>query len=193
VRVCFGDASLGSLDALTGVDSASLFVFQDERPLKGLAGYLDWRLCGSLSRILFEGRFTGVEGDALLFPTWGRLSFGRVFCFGAGKRDKLDREAFVALCRRAGEALSKAGVQTFVGQVPKVVGVDDVERARLFLAECALRFKGERIVLLGDGKVLAKAFGEVAGSFKDLEIDREAQAGVMRTASAPVAKAARAS
>jgi len=192
VRVSFGDASLGSLDAVGEVDSAALFVFQDERPLRGLAGYLDWRLCGSFSRILIEGRFTGVEGDALLFPTWGRVSPGRVFCFGAGRNEKLDREAFVALCRRACEALSKAGVHGFVGQLPKVVGLDDTERARVFLAEGASRFKGERIVLLGDGKLLAKVFGEVAGSFKDIEIDREPVAGVMRTASAPAARAARA-
>lgn len=192
MRVSFGDASLPSVDALAGVESACLFVFQDERPLRGLAGYLDWRLCGGLSRILLEGRFTGVEGDALLFPTWGCVPPGRIFCFGAGRKDKLDRDAFAAIARRACESLSKAGVQGFVAQLPAVKGAEDVERARVFLTEGATRFKGERIVLLGDGKVLARSFGEVAGSMKGIEIDRDPVAGVMRVASAPAPKTARA-
>ena len=48
-----------SLDGLTGVDSLCVFVSEDERPLEGVAGYLDWRLCGQLSRVLIQKFFTG--------------------------------------------------------------------------------------------------------------------------------------
>ena len=55
-------SGLDSLDALTGIEAVCCFVVEDERPLSGAPGFLDWRLCGSLSRILHEGRFVGAAG-----------------------------------------------------------------------------------------------------------------------------------
>lgn len=192
MRLSFAEAGLASLDALTGVEAACLFVFEDERPLRGLAGYVDWRLCGGLSKILREGRFVGAAGDALLFPVFGRVPPGKLFCFGAGARQGHSAGAFALNARRAGQALSKAGVRSFAVALPPVEGADEVERAKIFLNEGAGAFKGERIVVFGEARALAKAFGEAGSTMKGLEIDRDPLPVPGRHAAAPAPKAARA-
>jgi len=172
VRLSFADAELSSLDALTGVESACLFVFEDERPLRGLAGLIDWRLCGRLSRILMDGRFVGAAGDALLFPVEG-IGPGKLFCFGSGLREKLGAKDFGEAARRAGQALTKAGVESFATSLPAMKGTSDKERAEAFLSEGVASFKGKRLVLFGDARALRATFHDVAKSMKGLEIDKE--------------------
>ncbi|HEY3452223.1 MAG TPA: M17 family peptidase N-terminal domain-containing protein [Myxococcales bacterium] len=194
MRLSFADAALATLDALSGVEAACLFVFEDERPLRGLAGFVDWRLCGALSRILTEGKFVGAPGDALLFPVWGRLGPAKLFCFGAGRRRGQGRDAFGATVKRACEAMSKAGVKSFATFLPPLEGAGEVDRARAFLAEGAASFKGERIVLFGDARALCSAFRDAAGSMKGLEIDHDPLPVPGRHAGAPAAsKASKAS
>jgi len=173
MRLSFTDPGLASLDALAGLDAFCLFVSEDERPLRGAAGFIDWRMCGALSRILKDGRFVGAMGDALLFPAGGRLSGERVFCFGAGRRADLSRAGFSALTRKACEAMTLAGSQAFAAELPQVAGLDEQERARVFVTEGLTRFKGDRVVLLGDGRAQARVFAQVADQMKALQVDKE--------------------
>jgi hypothetical protein len=173
MRLSFADASLAALDALTGLDAVALLVFEDERPLRSLAGIADWRLCGALSRILKEGRFTGARGDALLFPALSRFPGDRVFCFGAGRKAELGRAGFATAVRRMAQAISLAGAKAFVTELPEVDGLDEVERAKLFLTEGAAHFRGERIALCGDARGLARVFQQVSGLLPGLKLDRE--------------------
>src|SRR6266446_3210351 len=46
-----------------------------ERPLTGLAGLVDWRLSGRLSRLIRAGLVIGAAGEALLTPPGMRLAF----------------------------------------------------------------------------------------------------------------------
>ncbi|MBI5549276.1 MAG: peptidase M17 [Deltaproteobacteria bacterium] len=192
MKLSFAEAALGSLDALSGVDSACLFILEDERPLRGLAGLLDWRLCGGLSRILMEGRFVGASGDALLFPARGPVPVNRIFSFGVGRRSGLTSGAFALAVRHGCQALTRAGVKEVALQLPPLDGVEELERARTFLAEGATSFKGSRMILFGDARALAKAFSEAARSMKGLEVDREPLPVPGRAPSAPVSKVARA-
>ena len=68
------------------MDALCLFVGEDDRPLPGSAGYVDWRLCGALSRVLQSGFFVGARGDSLLLPTDGRFPVPRIFVIGLGRR-----------------------------------------------------------------------------------------------------------
>ncbi len=43
------EAGLDALDALKGFEALCCFVTEDERPLSGAAGFVDWRLCGELA------------------------------------------------------------------------------------------------------------------------------------------------
>ena len=83
LNVTFETGHPGQLD---GLDGAVAVVFQDERPLTGLAARADWRLNGFLSRLLVDNRFTGDRGEWLLVHTQGRLSFTHLFLVGMGRR-----------------------------------------------------------------------------------------------------------
>jgi hypothetical protein len=59
--------------------------FQDERPLKGSSGWMDWRLNGMLSRFLIEKRLTGDWQETTLIPSQGRVMPRMILLLGLGK------------------------------------------------------------------------------------------------------------
>jgi hypothetical protein len=73
----------GSIERVPA-DVAVVTVFETERPLRGECGRADWRLCGLLSDLLREGRFSGRPGEAALVPTFGRLRAPRLLLLGLG-------------------------------------------------------------------------------------------------------------
>lgn len=77
------EPTLGNVDALV-CDSIVVGVFSDVRPLAGLLGMIDWRLCGRLSRLFEQGVITGAEGERVLLPTHGRVPAPRLFLYGWG-------------------------------------------------------------------------------------------------------------
>jgi Cytosol aminopeptidase family, N-terminal domain len=58
--------------------------FENDRPLRGETGRVDWRLCGMLSDLLARGALRGSAGEAALIPTFGRLRAPRVLVLGLG-------------------------------------------------------------------------------------------------------------
>ncbi len=61
LRIEAAELGMAALDALD-VDSLAVFV-GPERPLQGLAGWVDWRLCGALSHALRDGFYDGGERE----------------------------------------------------------------------------------------------------------------------------------
>jgi len=59
--------------------------FQDERPLKGSSGWVDWRLNGMLSRFLIEKRLTGDWKETTLIPSQRRIIPRMILLFGLGR------------------------------------------------------------------------------------------------------------
>lgn len=58
---------------------------EDERPLRGDAGLVDWRLCGRISEQLRSGYVSGQLGEAALLPGSRPLSPGRILLVGTGR------------------------------------------------------------------------------------------------------------
>ena len=79
----FRPLTLEALDEAEA-EAVCLFVGEDERPLTGLAGLVDWRLAGRLSGMIRSGLLTGAPGEALLTPPGARLPFEKLFLFGTG-------------------------------------------------------------------------------------------------------------
>jgi hypothetical protein len=146
LRIEAADLGLPALDALD-VDSLAVFV-GPERPLQGLAGWVDWRLCGALSNALRDGFYDGGEREALLLPSAGRVGAARVFFFGLPPLP-LVPATFAAFARTACGALAKAGSRSFAASLPPLDG----PAARLWL-EASLERPVARQVLLGDAKAL---------------------------------------
>jgi Cytosol aminopeptidase family, N-terminal domain len=107
-----------TMEALDQADAEALclFVSEDERPLTGLAGLVDWRLSGRLSRMIRAGLVIGAAGEALLTPPGMRLSFKKLFVFGLGtaRRD----EELAAKLADALRRLAQAGVKDAALQLP---------------------------------------------------------------------------
>lgn len=68
-------------------DLAIAGLFTGDRPLRGGAARVDWRLCGLLSELLMSERLSGAPGDALLVPSTGALRAPRALIVGLGDRD----------------------------------------------------------------------------------------------------------
>jgi hypothetical protein len=61
-------------------------IFSDDRPLRGGAARVDWRLCGRISALLESGVLTGDRSEAVLMPSPGSLRAPRILLLGLGER-----------------------------------------------------------------------------------------------------------
>src|SRR5512142_1628588 len=116
-RIEMADLGLPAIDALD-VDALALFV-GPERPLQGLAGFADWRLCGLISRAIRDGNYGPDAGEALLLPSGGRIAVPRIFCFGLPQPARTPAE-FAAQARRLCVAMHKAGSAGWAGEFPTI-------------------------------------------------------------------------
>jgi hypothetical protein len=97
----------------TRTDLALVAYFEDERPLRGLAAFLDWRAGGKLSRLLRSGWCTGRAGEAVLLPGARGLPSDRIVLLGLGPL-----RAFDAVTARAAAA---AAVELVMKLLPRDV------------------------------------------------------------------------
>lgn len=152
VRIETAELGLPAVDALE-TDALAVFV-GPERPLQGLAGFVDWRLCGLLSRAIRDGSYDPDAGETLLLPSGGRLLVPRIFCFGTASPPR-DAASFSVLVRRLCHALHKAGSASWAGALPDVARHVSLPGPRLFL-QALLPVPPRSVVLLGDAHTLQR-------------------------------------
>jgi hypothetical protein len=123
-------------------DLLAVPVFSDERPLRGAAGRADWRLCGSLSRLVAARRLAGRPGEAVLAASFGGLAVPLVLALGVGPRRSFDASGLQTF---AGEAVRRAlalRVPTLAlpmpGETSERAGLGEREERLLFGAADAL-------------------------------------------------------
>ncbi len=121
----------GVLERIQGAEAVALGVFEDERPLKGMAGFVDWRLHGLISRLLLEQRVEGALLEGCLIPTRGKLPMDKVFLFGLGSLDKLSVQVFQRVAHQVVQTMVKAGVNHFA------LSLWDLTRGRVAPEEAA--------------------------------------------------------
>ena len=171
MRLTLNDMSLASIDAISGVDALCLFIGEDERPLKGLAGYADWRMCGALSGILRSGYFAGAPGDCLLYPVVHGVSAQCVFFFGMGSRREFRQESIGEALRTAVEVLQKAGCASLALEIPGVTEANAGEVASVFIEDCISRFSGSEVILLdAEASALSQALQQSSDALKRLQV-----------------------
>jgi hypothetical protein len=150
VNVSAHEIGLEGLDALQGVDALCLFVGEDDRPLPGSAGYVDWRLCGALSRVLQSGFFVGALEDSLLLPADGRFPLPRIFVLGLGQRQGLEASSLGEAMAFAARVLAKARVQGVALEIPGAGQLDEGTRVSALNEKFLPAFKGQRVAVLAD-------------------------------------------
>jgi hypothetical protein len=81
-KIARGD--LTGLDTLA-TDALVLPMFSEKKQPQGVAGFVDWRLCGRLGRMLLKKQFNGALGETVLMTPVGRFGAQRIFLFGLGE------------------------------------------------------------------------------------------------------------
>lgn len=122
-----------ALDNLSA-DAMALFCWEDIRPLKGVLGLVDWRVCGAISRAIETEMFHGVVGETLLLPAPKRLGVGNLFVFGLGLRAQWSPEKFAQACAHAQHVLSQAQSLHACWSTPACLGDVRVEQTFVQLA-----------------------------------------------------------
>lgn len=79
-------------------------IYEDQRPLKGVAGRLDWRLRGFLSKFVMQGRIQGKHKEFVYIPIkhQGRIRHLMVVGLGAAAADAGDADLLEDLAKTVG-------------------------------------------------------------------------------------------
>lgn len=83
--------------------------FEDVRPLKGLAGELDWLLCGALSSLIIKNKLRGALGELALLTTRSKVPASKIFMLGLGPRGSVSAETLRKAAQSAAAAAVGAG------------------------------------------------------------------------------------
>jgi hypothetical protein len=120
-----------------GVELCACSIWSNERPMRGFAGLLDWRLGGRLSALLKSGFMRGDFGEALLVPGKPQLPFEKVLLFGLGERHAFGDATFRRAVVRIAQALEGIRVRRAVVELPgRAGGAIDPEHAITLMLEC---------------------------------------------------------
>jgi len=133
----FTTPSLRRLD-LAGTEVLVAGLAADERPPHGVAGLVDWRLSGRLSRLMMSGFATGAVGEVLLMPGRPKLPFDKVLLFGIGPQLAFDETVFREVVEKVLTTLAGLRARTAVVELPgRHLDRISAERAADILLEAA--------------------------------------------------------
>ena len=155
---------LHQIDRVTA-DTFVVYVFEGEKPPRGVAGLLDWRLCGALSDLMMAGQVTGRLHEAVLLPSYGRAPTRRICIYGLGAVGEFNAARARECSQFAAESLFKLRVGSFIGSIPGSPLAPLAARARMevFLDEVLRVFGGD-----SDGHDAEMFIVEPQGVHRDL-------------------------
>lgn len=125
------EPSLATIDSLSGVEALCLLVTEDERPLGGASGFVDWRLCGALSRVLQGTFFAGKPDERLLMTTQGRVPPEKLFAVGLGLGKSITALGYENALKATAQMLVKAQVKSVALALPTLPQFNDEATAAM--------------------------------------------------------------
>jgi hypothetical protein len=96
----------------------AMFFFQDERPLKGAAGLVDWKMNGALSSLIIKEISSGVSGESTLVLPGKRINSQKILLFGLGDSKDCSTDALKDTTTQLVEQLIKINCRDFCLAVP---------------------------------------------------------------------------
>jgi hypothetical protein len=137
VELRFTLPELRKLD-LSGTEVLVAALACDERPPHGLAGLLDFRLAGRVSRLIRAGYAKGTIGEVLLVPGKPKLPFDKLLFFGIGRTSEFGETAFRNVLEAMLRTLEGLRARSAVVELPgRHFGAISPERAADILLESA--------------------------------------------------------
>ncbi len=101
-----------------GSEVLACCLFEDERPMLGVAGLVDWRMAARLSRRALAGDLVGSRGEVTLIPGKPKIPYEKLLLFGLGPKQGFDEEAFLEVIHRMLDTLSGLKVRMAVVERP---------------------------------------------------------------------------
>lgn len=152
-RAAFVEPSLSAVDALD-CESLAICICSDVRPLAGVAGYVDWRLCGRISDLFRKGVITGASKEKVLVPTLGLIGQAngpkRIFLFGWGPQKSILDGATERLAWMA-DVLLRAGIERVAIALPEpavvLLGLVDDHVRKPLGDKCAVVFGPDQLLI----------------------------------------------
>jgi cytosol aminopeptidase family protein len=136
VELRFLSPELRRLDE-ANVELCACTIWSDERPMRGFAGLLDWRLGGRLSALLKSEFMRGDAGETLLLPGKPYIPFDKVLVVGLGARSTFGDGTFRRSIMRIAGALEGMHVRRAVVELPgRAGGVIEPEHAVTLALDC---------------------------------------------------------
>lgn len=126
-------------------------LFEDERPVQGVAGLVNWRLAGRLDRLLEGGFLTGKLGEVMMIPGGPRLRADKVLLVGLGPLGTFDERVFDEASEKIFETLRGLAVRSALVELPgRHVDAISPESAadRFFELASAEHYRFDAFVLL---------------------------------------------
>jgi hypothetical protein len=146
------DFTAESLDSLDSLQAELLVLpfFADERPLRGAAGLVDWRLCGALSRKLMAGYLDGRFGDKALLASPGKVKMDGLLLIGLGHSEEFGVATAEQACALIASSLTDAGVSTAALALPgRSLGlIPSLDAMQIWLAAAPTQSRIEEIIVV---------------------------------------------
>ncbi len=172
VHLAFAERDLRALDRLAG-EALLCPLFEDDRPPRGVAGLLDFRMGARLSRLCMSGFLTGRAGELVLMPGRPKIPFDKIVIAGLGPAEAFDEPSFERSLAAALRTLAGLQVRRAAIELPgRQSGAIDAQRALTALTSL-LGARGEQPATLDaealtviDEPATQRVFGEVVRAFR---------------------------
>lgn len=100
-------------------EGLALALFSNEKPPRGVAGMVDWRLAGMISRSIARRTIDGSYGETVLFyPDSPFLEPWKILLLGLGETEHLTRVRIYGAGRSIMNTMLRIGCRDFTSSVP---------------------------------------------------------------------------
>jgi hypothetical protein len=113
----FTTPELRALDQI-GTEILVCSLAEDELPPQGVAGLVDWRLAGRISRLIARGFARGKLGEVVMLPGKPKLPFDKVVLFGVGTRGRFEEAVYCSVVDHILATLLNLKARTAVVELP---------------------------------------------------------------------------
>ena len=103
---------------LPGHKCLALGIFSDEKPPRGICGFIDWRLNGFISREMKQGRISGEFMEKVVIPFPPRIGTEILFLFGLGTLSEFNYERIYTAAYQIAGAVDGMLLNKFAFDLP---------------------------------------------------------------------------
>jgi hypothetical protein len=128
-----------------------LGIFSDEKPPRGICGFIDWRLNGLISREIKQGKIGGKFAEKVIIPFPQRIGTEILMLFGLGSRAAANYDKIQTAAYQVISAVDAMMLNNFAFDLP---GENRISMGTADIAEAMVT--GFFDYLSKDGKKLSK-------------------------------------